>query len=89
MIGRLLQLLGSFISRSHASLASVGVAALSRTVDGCGKMMSHETWQEVNAGNLGVWLGGLRLCSCCKPCECSLEGCSLHPLGSNGELLVK
>ena len=57
MLGRLLQLLGSFISRSHASLASVGVAALSRTVDGCGKMMSPETWQEVSAGWVRRWDG--------------------------------
>lgn len=57
LFGRLLQLLASFISRSHASLASVGVAALTRAVEGCGPKMSADTWQEVRTGRTGR--GGL------------------------------
>jgi brefeldin A-inhibited guanine nucleotide-exchange protein len=47
LLPRLLVLLRSFISRSHASLANVGVAAFTRLVGSCGKQLDADTWLEV------------------------------------------
>lgn len=47
LLPRLLLLLRGFISRSHASLASVGVAAYARLVSSCGTQLAAEGWQEV------------------------------------------
>lgn len=57
LLPRLLLLLRSFISRSHASLASVGVAAYARLVSSCGRQLDAQGWQEVRGG-LGVGWGG-------------------------------
>lgn len=48
LLGRLLVLLASFISRSHASLASVGVAAYVRLINSCGNELDGQTWCEVS-----------------------------------------
>eukprot|EP00775_Hariotina_reticulata_P008270 gene8270-8458_t len=47
LLPRLLVLLRSFISRSHASLANVGVAAYTRMVGSCAKQLDPDTWLEV------------------------------------------
>lgn len=44
LLVRLLDLLGSFIRRNHASLAAVGVAALTQLTISCGSSASEETW---------------------------------------------
>jgi brefeldin A-inhibited guanine nucleotide-exchange protein len=49
LLPRLLLLLRGFISRSHASLASVGVAAYARLVSSCGQQLDAEGWTEVGA----------------------------------------
>lgn len=48
LLPRLLLLLRGFISRSHASLASVGVAAYARLVSSCGQQLDPEGWTEVS-----------------------------------------
>lgn len=48
LLPRLLLLLRGFISRSHASLASVGVAAYARLVSSCGQQLDAEGWTEVS-----------------------------------------
>lgn len=52
LLGRLLVLLGGFISRSHASLASVGVAAYVRLINSCGDQLDAQSWLEVGCGAL-------------------------------------
>lgn len=47
LLPRLLLLLRGFISRSHSSLASVGVAAYARLVSSCGKQLDADGWAEV------------------------------------------
>lgn len=49
LLPRLLLLLRGFISRSHSSLASVGVAAYARLVSSCGKQLDADGWAEVGA----------------------------------------
>jgi brefeldin A-inhibited guanine nucleotide-exchange protein len=59
LLPRLLLLLRGFISRSHASLASVGVAAYARLVSSCGAHLDADGWQEV--GRL-LFVVGLMWC---------------------------
>jgi brefeldin A-inhibited guanine nucleotide-exchange protein len=47
LLPRLLDLLRGFIARSHASLASVGVAAYTRMVASCGAKLDNDAWQQV------------------------------------------
>ncbi|WIA22572.1 hypothetical protein OEZ86_009559 [Tetradesmus obliquus] len=47
LLPRLLELLRGFIARSHASLASVGVAAYTRLLASCGGQLDDEAWQQV------------------------------------------
>jgi brefeldin A-inhibited guanine nucleotide-exchange protein len=54
MLPRLLALLAGFMARSHAALASVGVAASARLVANCGPHMDAATWGEVVGGLRGV-----------------------------------
>lgn len=58
LLPRLLLLLRGFISRSHTSLASVGVAAYARLISNCGDQLDAEGWTEVS-------LGGTRLGAFC------------------------
>jgi brefeldin A-inhibited guanine nucleotide-exchange protein len=50
LLPRLLELLRGFIARSHASLASVGVAAYTRMVASCGTKLDSQAWQQVGCG---------------------------------------
>jgi brefeldin A-inhibited guanine nucleotide-exchange protein len=62
LLPRLLLLLRGFISRSHASLASVGVAAYARLVSSCGKQLDAEGWTEVSrARSASLALPGVSL----------------------------
>lgn len=54
LLSQLLLLLRSFVSRSHASLASVGVAAYARLVSSCGAQLDLEGWQEVRGSIAGA-----------------------------------
>ncbi|KAK9829453.1 hypothetical protein WJX72_005963 [[Myrmecia] bisecta] len=49
LLGRMLDLLSSFIRRTHQSLAAVGVAALVRLLTSAGSQMSSTVWQEAIA----------------------------------------
>eukprot|EP00889_Picochlorum_renovo_P003417 jgi/Picre1/30447/NNA_005811.t1 len=44
LLVRLIDLLGGFVRRNHASLAAVGVAALTQLAISCGSNASEETW---------------------------------------------
>jgi hypothetical protein len=60
LLPRLLDLLRGFIARSHASLASVGVAAYTRMVASCGTKLDSDAWQQVGlhgfgCSSLGSW----------------------------------
>jgi brefeldin A-inhibited guanine nucleotide-exchange protein len=52
LLPRLLELLRGFIARSHASLASVGVAAYTRMVASCGDKLYSTAWQQVSLCDL-------------------------------------
>jgi hypothetical protein len=69
LLPRLLLLLRGFISRSHASLASVGVAAYARLVSSCGKQLDADGWTEVSRAG------------CARGCHCAGRGRKWVELG--------
>jgi len=47
LLPQMLQLLHSFVTRSHQSLASIGVASLIRLINLASPKMQEPAWQEV------------------------------------------
>jgi len=62
LLSQMLQLLHSFVTRNHQSLASIGVAALIRMINLASPKMQELAWQEVTQFLLQVgvwvWVGG-------------------------------
>lgn len=47
LLPRLLELLSGLVTRAHAPLAAVGVAAYVSLADGAGRRLSEEQWEQV------------------------------------------